>query len=381
MNTVYTSRTTTRIAQSLLILIVSYFFTQMAMAGPVASNLKVVVSIPPFYALVSEIMKGVGSSPVLVVKAGASVHHAVLSPKDVQTLDEADLIFWGGPNLETFLVNPINIVKSQNKTIVELDKTPGIQWLATRYSPRFKTAEQATDVQATDKKAGKNSAQKHKHEHEHEHGHGHGHSELQQGHDHDIEHSHHDHDHGHDHAHGHDHGPIDMHFWLDPDNALVLVDAITEQLSLKDPSHRAQYEQNAKTLKKEIKDTDAKLKQSMSPIRSKAYLVFHDGYQYFEHHYGLNAVGAITADPELPVSIERLKTIREMIETQKVECVFSEPNTNPKLVQTLAKDFHLRMGVLDPLESPEPSKNVSYPALLEGLSDSLVTCLERQKQP
>ena len=44
------------------------------------------------------------------------------------------------------------------------------------------------------------------------------------------------------------------------------------------------------------------IKSQLEPIKGKSFIVFHDAYQYFEKAYGLNTLGSILLDPELPPS-------------------------------------------------------------------------------
>lgn len=273
------------------------------------TNPKVVVSIPPFFALVSELLRGI-DTPTLIVKQGASPHHYALSPREVQAVTSADLIFWGGPNLESFLINALKNAPSQTQ-IVQLDKTPGIHWLNGRTSPLFK------DIPNT----------------------------------------------------------RDMHFWLDPDNAIRLIDQINSTLIKYYPSHKQQLIKNATLLKKDIHFADHAVKLKLKPIQSVPYLVMHDGYHYFEHHYGLNAIGSVTDHPEHPLSIERVKQIQSLILSQHIVCIFSEPGVQSKLLNSLVKQFNLKTAELDALERPNQSGEYSYPKTLESLADTLVSCL------
>ena len=302
---------------------------------------QVVVSITPFYNLVAFIMQGVGT-PTLLVKPGASPHEYSLKPSEVKKLINADILFWGDENLETFLVKPLDSLKSTEsapKHIVMLSQTPKLLLLPTRQSPGWEP---------------------------HEHAH-----------DHDGEESDHDHEHDHDHNHSHDaHGINDMHFWLDPNNAILLSDAIAKSLSAIDPLHASIYQKNVENLKQHIKKTDEKIAAQLKSMQGKPFVVFHDAYQYFEKHYGLNGVGSITLHPELPPSIQRLNTIRETIQETHAVCVFSEPQFEPKIVQTITEDLKVKTGELDPLGNPAKPNADGYSELLENLSNSLVKCLK-----
>src|SRR4051812_10061029 len=80
----------------------------LAIAAPAsaADPVKVVTSIKPIHSLVAGVMQGVGE-PVLLVRSAASPHSFSLRPSDARALNEADLVFWVGEDLETFLAKPI----------------------------------------------------------------------------------------------------------------------------------------------------------------------------------------------------------------------------------------------------------------------------------
>ena len=75
-----------------------------------ASDLKVVVSIKPFHSLVSIVMQGV-SEPALLLNGINSPHTYSLRPSAAVKLQNADLVFWGGENLEGSWYNIVHLVK------------------------------------------------------------------------------------------------------------------------------------------------------------------------------------------------------------------------------------------------------------------------------
>lgn len=287
---------------------------------------QVVTSIMPFYALVASVMQGVGT-PKLLVKPGASPHDYALRPSDMLILKDADIIFWGGPQLESFLIKPLDShdLKKTLK-IIEFDKIPGLLLLPIRHTAAFEP------------------------------------------HDHSQDHAH---DNSSDHAQN-----IDMHFWLDPNNALILVDTIEAQLSQADPIHAALYKENSKKFKKQLKTVDSKIKAQLKDIKNIPFIVFHDAYQYFEKQYDLDGVGSITLNPEVPPSAKRLTIIRDTIQKRNAQCVFKEPQFSPKLVHSIIEDTHIRMGQLDPLGTLPKNNENGYFKLLENLADSLKGCLK-----
>jgi zinc transport system substrate-binding protein len=170
-----------------------------------------------------------------------------------------------------------------------------------------------------------------------------------------------------------------MHVWLDPANAKVLVPAIATALGDADPSNASTYQSNAARLRRQLDELDRSLEDRLARVADRPYVVFHDAYQYFEHRYGVNAVGTITINPTVRPSAQRLGEIRERLKELDAACVFAEPQFEPTLVDTVIEGTSADKGVLDPLGAAVPEGPDHYFQLLNGLADSLVGCLGTAK--
>ena len=84
------------------------------------------------------------------------------------------------------------------------------------------------------------------------------------------------------------------------------------------------------------------LADRLATVADRPYVVFHDGYQYFEHRYGVNAVGAITINPTVRPSAQRIGEIHERLEQLDAACVFAEPQFEPTLVDTVIEGTSAR---------------------------------------
>jgi zinc transport system substrate-binding protein len=291
----------------------------------------VVASIKPIHALVANVMQGVGT-PVLLVRGTASPHTYSLRPSDARALDDADVVFWVGDGVETFLEKPLSALSS-GAEVVELGSLDGLTLLPMREGGAWAA-----------------------HEHEEE-AHGHEHEEHADAHEHEA------------------HETADMHIWLDPANAEVMTDAIVDALSRTDPDNAATYARNAEGLKADLHQLDARLARKLAPVADRPFVVFHDAYHYFEHRYGLNGVGSITVSPERPPGAQRLQEIRDDLAEREAACVFAEPQFEPALVETVVEGTSARTGVLDPEGAALNEGPQHYFELLDGLADSLVECL------
>ena len=307
---------------------------------PANAEIKVVTSIKPIHSLASYLMDGV-AKPDLIVDGYASPHGFALKPTHAKMLQEADLVFWVGEDLENFLEKPLkSIAKKAEK--IELMEIKGLTKLKFRERNIFD-----------------------------EHGHKedeHGHKEDEHGHKED-EHGHKEDEHGHD---EHAHGEHDPHIWLDPMNAKVILSEMAEHLIENDSKNEAKYKANLKRAHKDLDQLTKKVKSELN--KDFKSIVFHDAYQYFEKRFDINVLGAFTVNTDVMPGAEQLAEIREVIEHDKVSCVFSEPQFNPDIIKAVAKDTNIATGVIDPLGATlNPGKDL-YFDLIGNMSKSFKGC-------
>ena len=327
----------------LIISIISTLFYFSALKA----EIKVVTSIKPIHSLVSYIMEGVGS-PDLIVDGYNSPHGFSLKPSHAKMLQEADIVIYVGEGLEEFLEKPLESL-AQNAVKFELLKQSGMKKLKFRERNIFEGHDDHDD-----------------------HGHGKKKKDDHDDHDHDKKAKKEDHDnHGHD-DHGHGHGESDPHIWLDPMNAKVILSEMAEHLIENDQKNEAKYKEN---LKKAHKDLDKLTKKVKSELNKDfKSIVFHDAYQYFEKRFGINILGAFTVNTDVMPGAEQLAEIREIIEHDKVSCIFSEPQFNPEIIKAVAKDTNIATGVIDPLGATlNPGKDL-YFDLISNMSKSFKGC-------
>ena len=267
-------------------------------------------------------------------------------------LQDADIVFWIGEDLESFLETPLESIATNAKkiTLMELDD---IELLKFREKHIF------------EEHAGHDD---HGDEHdEHDEGHDEheeGQDEHEEGHDeHEDEHGHHD---------EHNHGEFDIHFWLDPAIAKVIVKNIADELSNIDVANKATYEANASKAISELDELIAETKLKIN--KNATYVVFHDAYQYFEERFGIEVLGALSVNPEILPGAKQLAEIREVIEHENVNCIFSEPQFNPSIAKTIAADTGVKAAILDPLGAElDPSKDL-YFDLIADMASSFSGC-------
>ena len=301
-------------------LLATTMLTSTAMAAP-----NVVASIKPVHSLVAAVMAGVGE-PTLIVKGSASPHTYALRPSDAQALESADVVFWTGHGMELFLADALTTLAGKAE-VVELADAPGVKLLPVREGGAFEPHSDGDEA-------------------------------------------------GHDHAHEeHEHGEGDMHFWLDPENAKLMVTQIATTLAAADPENAGAYQANAAAELVKLDDLEAELKTTLAPVADKPFIVFHDAYQYFESRFGLSVAGSVTVTPDVTPGASRIDELKAKVETLGATCVFAEPNFKPTIINAITERTEAKSGVLDP-EGGALTEGIDlYPTLLRGLATSLVDCL------
>ena len=293
------------------------------------AEINVVASVKPVHSLVSAVMEGIGV-PDLIVKGAASPHTYALKPSQAEQIEKADLVFWMGHSLETFMEKPLEALATR-AMVVELMDSEGLKKLKMREGGGFD---------------------------EHDH-------------DEHNEHSKESHD-------EHGHGEFDVHVWLDPENAKVMANEIMKALKKIDPGNAKKYETNTKKIVEKLNQLVAEISAELSPAKGKGFIVFHDAYQYFEERFGLKAVGSITVSPEVVPGVKRIKELKTKIKELNALCVFSEPQFKPKLVSTVVEGTKAKTGVLDPLGASIQNGPKLYFILIRDMANSLNKCLSNK---
>ena len=288
----------------------------------------VITTIQPINALVNAVIGNTGGSTSLI-PSEVSPHEFKLKPSDVKTLQDGNIIFYISNHLESSITKVFkNLPK--NIKIVNLMEETGINHLAIRDNEAWERHDHHDDH---DKHAKKDD----------------------------------DHD---DHE-----KEDDVHIWLDPDNAIKIIQKVNKELSLLFPENSQIYNKNATNITNKITELKSELKEELLSIKDKPYIVFHDAYQYFEKVFGLNAVGSIALEDDVATSPKQISYIRNKIIKSNVSCVFQEPQFDSKLVKTVVEGTDAKIGTLDPLGVDIANKKDFYLQLLRNMSKSLKECL------
>ena len=279
-----------------------------------AADVRVLTSIKPLQLIAAAVQDGLGQ-PEVLLPPGASPHHFALRPSDVRRTQQADLLYWIGPDMENFLPRALG---NRDKPSVAVQTLPGLSL---------------------------------RHFGANEHGHE---------------------QHAGEHDHKHLPGSLDAHLWLLPANAQVIATKMAAELSAADPANAARYPANLTAFEQRLGKLDGQLKKRLAGLGDKPFFVFHEGFNYFEAAYGLHHTGVFSAASEVQPGARAVAAMRQQLQQAGPTCVFSEPPLRPHLVDTLSAGLPVQLAELDALGFSA----TSYEQLLSDLADGLAGCLE-----
>jgi zinc transport system substrate-binding protein len=90
----------------------------------------------------------------------------------------------------------------------------------------------------------------------------------------------------------------------------------------------------------------------------------------------LNYSGAITHNPNEFSSIKKIKHAQETLVKNNVKCIFKEPQFSNAMIDTIAQDKKIHIGILDPLGGTLGAGKTHYFDLMNNIKKNLIKCLE-----
>lgn len=306
--------------------IITSVLASLIASEAVAEVPRVVTDIPPVHSLVAMVMGDLGQ-PVLLLDQRGDAHDVQLRPSQAGAIADADLVVWIGPEMSPWLDHVIDGGGTKGAVL-------GL--LAAEGTFRQGYGDEGHDH------AGESHADREAHDHE-----------------------------------GHEHSGTDPHAWLDPHNAEAWVGLIAAELGRLDPANADAYAANAASAAERIAALETEVATTLSPVRDRPFVVFHEAYGYFAGHFGLTIAGAVSEGDAASPGAARLRELQEAAKGRAL-CIFPEANHDPALSAQLAEATGTRLGgALDPEGSAlEPGAGL-YPALLTGLAQTLAECLSQ----
>lgn len=180
--------------------------------------------------------------------------------------------------------------------------------------------------------------------------------EGHEGHDHDEE--------GHE---GHDHGELDPHFWLDPTRLAEVVEAISAELAEVAPEASDRFAANATAATEALAVLDEEFTEGLAECERSEIFVAHAAFGYLTERYGLEQVAVVGLTPHAEPSPARIAEVQELAREHGATTIFFESRASDAVAEAIAGDLGLRTAVLDPLETlDDASAGEDYSAVMRA---------------
>ncbi|NTU59325.1 MAG: zinc ABC transporter solute-binding protein [Chlorobiaceae bacterium] len=145
----------------------------------------------------------------------------------------------------------------------------------------------------------------------------------------------------------HRHGRDDPHFWLSPQNARHIAANVERSLAAVDPSNREYYATNRAVLDRELEGLDSEIRNRLSGLKERRFLVFHPAWGYYAKAYGLEQIAAEGEGKTLtPV---QMSMVIDLARRDRIGVVFVSPQFSTTQAEAIARDIGGKTVMVDPL--------------------------------
>ena len=289
----------------------------------VTEKMSVMTTLFPQYDFAKKIV-GDKMEVSLLLPPGLEAHSYEPTPQDIISVGESNVFLYTGEVMEPWAHDLLESLDNQDLKVVDL-------------------SEHVTLIEGH-----------HDHDHDDEdHDHDHETDEAHDDHDHDDE----DHDHETEEAHDdhdHAHGEFDPHFWMDPHNAMIMVDDILSAVVELDAENKEFYEDNAAELKAELEGLDKAL-LDLNLQGKDMIFAGHNVIGYLTERYGIHVVSPYAGFS--PDAEPTAQAIAEMIDIQQEtgsNVIYHEELVEPRVAEAISEATGAEMMLLHGLHNLSP---------------------------
>jgi zinc transport system substrate-binding protein len=141
----------------------------------------------------------------------------------------------------------------------------------------------------------------------------------------------------------------DPHIWLDPVISISIIRKIEKALSAKDPARTSYFKKRAADYIEKLMELDREIADTVATFRTKEYITFHQGWNYFSHRYSLKLAGVIEEGPGKEPSPRHLNRILAELRRMEVKVIFAEHQFSPRIAEAIADEAGGNVLFLDPV--------------------------------
>ena len=143
------------------------------------------------------------------------------------------------------------------------------------------------------------------------------------------------------------HHEEDPHIWLSPVNAQVMARNICAGLSVRYPAYKNTFEANLTVLLRDLDTLRQYGEDTLSTLKCRNLITFHDGFSYFADFFGLTIVKAVEEESGSEASARELIELITLVEEQSLPAIFTEASGSTSAASIIARETGCGVFSLD----------------------------------
>ncbi len=140
----------------------------------------------------------------------------------------------------------------------------------------------------------------------------------------------------------------DPHIWVSPVTVRKSVINICKAFVELDKENKEFYKKNLKSFLTEIDKLDRKLRNLLSKLDKRSFMVYHPAWSYFARDYNLNQI-AIEVHGKKP-SAKSIKVTIEKAKKERISVIFVQKGFPTEQAKVIAREISAEVIQIDPLE-------------------------------
>lgn len=136
------------------------------------------------------------------------------------------------------------------------------------------------------------------------------------------------------------------HYWLDPNNGVLMARAIAQRLSQLDSAHAKDYERELAAFEQQAHNKIAAWKTALAPLAGKAVIAYHTSFVYLANVFGFRIAAEVEPKPGIAPSAAYLAQLIARIKEQQIGVLIMEPYYEQRSAKYLSEQTGVRVAVL-----------------------------------
>jgi len=138
------------------------------------------------------------------------------------------------------------------------------------------------------------------------------------------------------------------HYWLNPNNGVIVARTIADALTAADPSGASTYRDNLAKFQAEEAQKMTEWKGAAAAFSNHNIITYHSSWVYFADAFGFNIVAKVEPLPGIPPSPSHLANLVNAIKTQHVKVIVQEPYFSDDAPGYLARETGVKVVKVSP---------------------------------